>query len=78
MSYENKVKWCPVCNQGWVEVVKDKISGELFLCCNECETEWTNPDAIANGTGTQGKFGMVEIPDEFEIGSRGWKKYIVN
>ncbi len=20
--YENKVKWCPICNQGWVEIVK--------------------------------------------------------
>ncbi|NML34249.1 hypothetical protein [Paraburkholderia antibiotica] len=77
MSYEHKVKWCPVCNQGWVEVVKDKASGELFLCCDECETEWTSPDAIANGTGTQGKFGMVEAPDECEIESLGWAQYIM-
>lgn len=78
MSYEHKVKWCPVCSQGWVEVVKDKASGELFLCCSECETEWLDPDSIEQGTGTQGKFGMVEPASECELEVKGWKKYIMD
>lgn len=41
--YENKVKWCPICNQGWVEIVKDISTETLFCCCSECESEWNTP-----------------------------------
>jgi hypothetical protein len=44
--YKNKVAWCPICNQGWVEIYKDKIIGELLVLCNECESMWKHPDEV--------------------------------
>ena len=47
MSTNNyRVAWCPICNQGWVEIVKNRKSGLLYLCCDECKAEWTNPEEI--------------------------------
>ncbi|WDU78851.1 hypothetical protein [Lysinibacillus sp. G01H] len=44
MMYEFKVGWCPFCDQGWVEIVKNQMTEELLLCCNECDTNWNNYD----------------------------------
>jgi len=76
--YEFKVKWCPVCNQGWVEIVQDKVSKTLFLCCTECETEWVQPDEVNVENGTQNRFGLVENPSKDVIESKGWERYIIN
>lgn len=76
--YENKVKWCPICNQGWVEIVKDTCTATLFCCCSECETEWNNPFDIEEKTcNLENKFGMIEDPDYSEIEEIGWDKYIL-
>lgn len=29
--YKNKVAWCPICDQGWVEIYKDKNTKNLFV-----------------------------------------------
>ena len=77
MNFDFKVKWCPVCNQGWIEIVKDKKSGELFLCCSECETEWSDPSNMTSSTGTHDKFGIIESPTLEEIQTKGWEKFII-
>lgn len=74
--YKNKVLWCPACDQGWVEIVKDTKTGVLFCCCSECEAEWNEPANIRNGNGTR-KFRNICEPTEDEIDSMGWKKYIL-
>lgn len=71
-----KVKWCPVCNQGWVKIVKDKESGRLFLCCDECESEWLSPDNINSYNGTQGSFGQIINPSLKEVINIHWDKYL--
>ena len=76
--YENKVKWCPICNQGWVEIVKDIESEKLFCCCTECETEWKTPYNIDKKTcNSKNEFGLIEDPDFEEIEAIGWDKYIL-
>ena len=50
MNLENKVKWCPVCEQGWVKIVKEINTDTLYLCCSECEAEWSDPDKIEENT----------------------------
>ena len=34
--YKNVVGWCPICNQGWIRIVVDDDSNQLFCCCTEC------------------------------------------
>lgn len=76
--YENKVKWCPICNQGWVEIVKDISTETLFCCCSECESEWNTPFNIEKKTcNLENKFGFIEDPDYDEIEKLGWDKYIL-
>lgn len=74
-----RVAWCPVCNQGWVEIVKEEKSGLLYLCCDECEAEWTNPEEIrVCGKGSRCRFGQVVAPALEDIKAKGWERYIQN
>lgn len=79
MSYnlfDYKVRWCPVCSQGWVEIVKDKASGTLFVTCSECEAEWLSPEEIGRpNAGSRNKFGQIVAPTEAEIDAKGWRKF---
>ena len=60
--YENKVKWCPICNRGWVEIVKDISTSTLFCCCTECESEWSTPFDIEKSTcNLEDNFGIYYL-----------------
>jgi formate dehydrogenase maturation protein FdhE len=76
-AYDNKVKWCPVCDQGWVEIVKDSSKQQLYLYCNECETEWINPKEIRKDNGTQDSFQTCEKVTPDEIEKKGWNKFLM-
>ncbi|GHT69828.1 hypothetical protein AGMMS50239_37250 [Bacteroidia bacterium] len=77
MSYEYKIKWCPICKQGWIIIVKEKISENLFLYCTECESEWIDPQEINTINATRECFGFIVNPDIEEIKNKGWEKYIL-
>jgi len=76
--YKYKVKWCPVCNQGWVEIVKDDLTGEPLLCCDECEAVWNTPEKIEGNNYFRAEIVVVE-PREIDIEKcrqmecMGWK-----
>ena len=66
--YDFKVQWCPICNQGWVEIVKDTVSGQLFCCCSECENEWDDVKNISNKTcNKEYRYGCITDPDYEEV-----------
>lgn len=72
--YENKIKWCPICNQGWIEIVKEV----LFCWCSECESEWDDPENISKEScNNDWIYGQICEADENEISSKGWTKYII-
>ena len=76
-SYPNKIAWCPVCNQGWVEIVKAKETGHMFVCCSECEVEWEHPDEVSQqDKGTRFKHGEVVQPSAAQIKEFGWGIYV--
>jgi hypothetical protein len=72
-----KVKWCPVCDQGWVVIAKDKKTGKLFCYCKECETEWTQPQDVGVKVGTHNAFGVASEPTIKDISVAGWGKYVI-
>lgn len=77
-NYKYKVAWCPICNQGWVEIVKDKTTHELFVCCTECESEWKSPsDATSKALATHDSYGQVVEPEYEEIVQKGWANSII-
>ncbi|MGE7978349.1 hypothetical protein [Psychrobacillus sp. NPDC093200] len=76
--YENKVAWCPICSQGWLEIVKDTITDELFILCSECENEWDNPVEITISTAREEvSENIVSEPTLEEISQINWNKYIL-
>lgn len=75
--YQYKVAWCPVCNQGWVEIAKEKCSDKLFLLCEECESEWDEPSNIKKNNSTRDKYGLIKVPLLEEIKEKGWDRYII-
>ena len=68
---------CKICHQGVLEIVKDKNSGIIYVCCDDCEAEWSSPkDAILGLNGTREKYGKICYPEYDEIYKIGWVKYI--
>ncbi len=69
---------CKICRQGFLEIVKDENSGIMYVCCDDCEAEWSTPeDAILGQNGTRGKYGKICYPKYDEINKIGWFKYII-
>ncbi len=78
MNYPTKVKRCPICKQGWVQIVKEISSGQIYLCCSECDAEWADPSTINENNclqfNTYGEY-IVVSPDE--IKAKSWGKYVL-
>ena len=73
------IAWCPMCNQGWVNIVKDRITKELFLCCQECESEWDTPKEINESNVLPFNTHLqYETPKEEDIVNKNWLKYVID
>lgn len=77
-SYKFKVGWCPVCNQGWIQIVKDVKTHKLFLLCSECESVWHDPKDIKSAKKAK-RINELNItkPTIKEIKEIGWDKYLI-
>ena len=76
--YKYKVKWCPVCNQGWVEILKDNVTGEPLLSCDECYSVWKHPEQVERNSSQGLALDILTVdPTEEEIEKWGWKEYIL-
>ena len=74
---EYNIAWCPLCDQGWVKIVKEISSNKLHLCCSECETQWLNPSEILEDTCLPfNSFGTYTNPTISEIKENNWEKYL--
>jgi len=73
--YEFKVKWCRVCDQGWVEIVKDKENQNLLLQCSECESQWKGMEEYTSGIYIEDEVEVIK-PEREEIIKKGWVKHI--
>lgn len=76
------VSWCPVCDQGWVEIVKEIESGDLFCCCDECMCEWNHPTHIttqaAVACAVRSAWGVGCDATDEDIAANGWQKFIIH
>ena len=68
---------CKICHQGYLQIVKDIETNQLYVYCDDCEAEWSNPeDAILYHNGSREKYGLISYPNYDEICNIGWEKYI--
>ncbi len=74
------VAWCPFCNQGWVEIVKDAGNGKMLLLCAECDTTWDNPNDLKFDKPIEDYklIGNLEIPSINEVQEIGWDKRLIS
>ena len=73
------IAWCPFCNQGWVDIVKDPPNDELFLLCNECDTIWDKPiDIKLCNPNLDKSVNKAETPSTTEVKEVGWDKWLIS
>ncbi|MEI5909632.1 hypothetical protein WAK64_21790 [Bacillus spongiae] len=80
MKRENEIKvnWCPVCNQGWVEIKMDIGEKKMILVCDECDSTWDTPEKMSlNDTNDYRPIEKTRNPTPKEIRDLGWEKYII-
>ena len=76
--YDFKVKWCPICDQGWIEILKEIPTGQLVCGCDECESGWDTPDSINRSNSTWCVYNKeCCYPSAEEIEKNGWSKYVL-
>ena len=79
MTNNFHIGWCPFCNQGWVNIVKDTSSNNLILLCDECDTIWNSPDDFKLNNPITREFEVkLEVPSISEIQKVGWDKLIIS
>ncbi len=76
--YDFKVKWCPICDQGWIAILKEIPTGKLVCGCDECESGWDTPDNINRSNSTWCVYNKECCePSVEEIENNGWSKYVL-
>lgn len=69
---------CPICGQGDVIVVKERSSNDLLLICDDCESQWINPEALFSGSDPikDERHDLDDNVSDKEINEVGWGKYV--
>jgi hypothetical protein len=62
-------RWCPRCEQGWIQHYVKDATGENVYSCDECEAAWADPSRIG-GTDTsrylEGLHHRLSLVRDFE------------
>lgn len=70
---------CDVCGQGMVLIARDKINNNIFVICNECESQWASPQDFQKGgnslSSSEHHHDVVDATLD-EIKKRGWDGFI--
>lgn len=72
---------CSDCGQGLVIIMKDELTNNLILICDECEAMWKDPDSFYLNQGRipfETKLQLSEEVSIDEIISVGWEKFVKN
>ena len=65
---------CGYCHQGLLEIVMEEKTGHIFICCDECDVEWDDPeDALEMENATRFKYGKIIYPTEEQARELNWK-----
>jgi hypothetical protein len=69
---------CPICGQGDVIIVKERLSNNLLLICHDCESQWENPEILLSGGEPmkEEKSNLEDAINNDEIKFAGWEKYV--
>ena len=69
---------CRICGQGDVIIVRE-IKTQIFsLMCDDCFSQWKNPEALFSNEGDEEESDLQLDFYEDEIEESGWVKYVTN
>jgi len=68
---------CPVCGQGRLLVALSTKLDELFVMCEDCESEWLDPEsAVTTKEPTRGKFGFLRFASLDDLNGHPWLQHV--
>jgi hypothetical protein len=68
---------CPICGQGRLIVARENASRELFVLCEECESEWVSPDASRSIEGaTRDVHGPSTFLEREDLVGHPWEVFL--
>jgi hypothetical protein len=68
---------CPLCGQGRLIIARDNALGDLYVLCEECESEWDSPEqATSIGAATHDVHGRSTFLDRDELGGHPWQRFL--
>lgn len=70
---------CYACGQGQVFIAKSTAEGRWFVVCEECFTEWPDPESFgARQNATFDKFGRYGLVLREDLSGHPWKRFVEN
>ena len=64
---------CPICRQGLLIAVKDPVTQQLLVICDDCESQWRSPDEAKSSKNViLDEVRRVETVTLEEIEAAGW------
>ena len=68
---------CPACGQGRLLIALSTNLDELFVMCEDCESEWVDPEsAVASKEPTRGKFGFLRFANVDDLNGHPWLQHV--
>lgn len=68
---------CLLCGQGRLIVAKDYNSGELYILCEECESEWESPEKANNiEFATRDVHGRSTLLEREDLEGHEWQRFL--
>lgn len=70
---------CPVCSQGRVLVASEGAGGDLFVFCEDCESEWCGPqDSRDASLATRDKHPFSRYLEPEDLVGHQWCARVLN
>ena len=67
---------CAICRQGALLPVKDVATGKLLVMCDDCESQWRNPEeAQSYEKVLKDQVNRVIDASPEDVQAAGWDKY---
>jgi hypothetical protein len=68
---------CKVCGQGRLIVARDETSKSLYVLCEECESEWDNPEQSQRiEEASRDNHGPSTFLERDELEGHPWKVFL--
>lgn len=73
------VGYCPLCGQGRQFIARERETGDYYVMCEDCESEWESPETCDDiekvSSNSHGRSDFVSLSS---AENHEWKEYVKN